>query len=226
MPTVAVTDKSFQKDVLESDLPVLVDFWADWCGPCKAVAPILEKLSDEFAGRIVIAKVDVDRNPMVAQALRVQSIPTMVVFKDGRPVDAVQGALPEAHLRKLLEPYLAAPPVGGTLINVQGLAAALEARKPVTVVDIRDPNDFARSHIRHAKNIAPADLNAQLPKVAGRGSVVLVCRTGEKSKALAEELEGGPIQVMALEKGLLEWEGDGHPTYSNKEEAALEAAKA
>lgn len=226
MPTIAVTDQTLQSDVLESELPVLVDFWADWCGPCKAVAPVLEKLADDYAGRLVVAKVDVDRNPMIAQALRIQSIPTLVMFRDGRPIDAVQGALPEPQLRAFVEPHLAPPPANGIAITVEGLAAALDAGQPITVVDIRAPIDFQRSHLRRAVNVEPERLQEELPQLAGKGPIVLVCRTGEQSKALAEQLESGPIPVMALEKGLLEWEGEGHPTFSSKEEAKLEAAGA
>ena len=225
MPTVAVTDATFQTDVLESSLPVLVDFWADWCGPCKQIAPALERLADKLAGRLVVAKIDVDHNPMIAQAMRIQSIPTMVLFKDGRPVDAVQGALPEASLEQFVEPHLGPPPAGGIAISVEGLAKELEAGRPYTIVDVRAPVDFSRSHLRGARNVEPAQLDAELPKLASAGApIVLVCRTGEVSKELAEAREGGPIPVMALEKGLLEWEGDGHPTFSDKEEAALDAA--
>lgn len=222
MPTVAVTDATFQADVLEADLPVLLDLWADWCGPCKAIAPALEKLSNTYAGRLTVAKVDVDRNPGIAQALRVQSIPTMFLFVGGRPVDAVQGALPEAELEAFVQPHLAPPPVGGISITVEGLANDLQAGRRYTIVDVRAPIDFGRSHLLGALNVEPADLDAKLPELASAGApIVLVCRTGEISKGEAEQREDSAIPVMALEKGLLEWEGDGHPTYSNKEEAKL-----
>ncbi|MEL6183885.1 MAG: thioredoxin [Myxococcota bacterium] len=228
MPTVAVTDSTFQTEVLEASLPVLVDFWAEWCGPCKQVGPVLEKLSGELAGRVVIAKVDVDANPMIAQAMRIQSIPTMVLFSGGRPVDVVQGALPEAQLRQFLEPHLAPPAADGISITVADLAAQIELGQPLNVVDIREPVDFKRSHLRRALNVPEAELGDKLAEIAekSRAPIVLVCRTGEKSKAIAEANEGGPVHIMALEKGLLEWEGDGHPTYSDREEAALDAAKA
>jgi thioredoxin len=101
------TDKNFKTDVLEADLPVLVDFWAPWCGPCRAVAPVLEQLQDELAGRLKIVKVNVDENGEVAGALGVRSIPTLVVFKGGQPVEGAVGALSKAQMLELLEPHLA-----------------------------------------------------------------------------------------------------------------------
>ncbi len=100
---VKVTDKTFQKEVLECALPVLVDFWAEWCGPCKQVAPILEKLATEFAGKIRIAKVDVDANPGLAQAFRIMSIPTLMFVKNGKIVGQQAGALPENVLRNAIQ---------------------------------------------------------------------------------------------------------------------------
>ncbi|MEC7400320.1 MAG: thioredoxin, partial [Pseudomonadota bacterium] len=85
MATVAVTDSSFQSDVLESDKPVLVDFWADWCGPCKMIAPALEELSDELGDKVTIAKMDIMENPDVPGKMGVQSIPYLVLFKNGEP---------------------------------------------------------------------------------------------------------------------------------------------
>ena len=98
---LAVTDDSFQHDVLDSALPVLVDFWAEWCGPCRMVAPILDQLAREFAGRLRIAKVDVDANQRLAQEFRVVSIPTMMAFAGGQLLFNQAGALPEATLRQI-----------------------------------------------------------------------------------------------------------------------------
>jgi thioredoxin 1 len=90
-----VTDKTFAQEVLQSTAPVLVDFWADWCGPCKAVAPIVEELAREYEGRLTVMKLDVDANPRTASAYRVQSIPTLLVFKDGKPAERIIGAVPK-----------------------------------------------------------------------------------------------------------------------------------
>ncbi|MCB2052102.1 MAG: thioredoxin [Novosphingobium sp.] len=106
MPTKAVTDASFSADVLQSDKPVLVDFWADWCGPCKMIAPALEEISDELAGQVTIAKVDIMENTATATQFGVQSIPLMVLFKDGKPVAQKLGAAPKGQLKSWLESEL------------------------------------------------------------------------------------------------------------------------
>lgn len=103
MATVTVTDASFQADVLDSDLPVLVDFWADWCGPCKMIAPALEEISDELAGKVTIAKMDIMENPDVAGKMGVQSIPFLVLFKNGEAVAQQMGAAPKNALKGWIE---------------------------------------------------------------------------------------------------------------------------
>lgn len=100
---VDVTDQTFQKEVIDYHLPVVVDFWAEWCGPCRMVAPILDKLAKEFAGQIRIAKVDVDHNPGLSQTFRIQSIPTLMMVKNRTIVFSQPGALPEPTLRDLVQ---------------------------------------------------------------------------------------------------------------------------
>jgi thioredoxin 1 len=103
MPTKHVTDASWQADVLDSDLPVLVDFWADWCGPCKMIGPSLEEISDELAGKVTIAKMDIMENTGIPGSLGVQSIPLMVLFKNGQQVAQKLGAAPKSQLKSWLE---------------------------------------------------------------------------------------------------------------------------
>ena len=92
MATVTVTDANFAAEVLQSDLPVIVDFWAEWCGPCKMIAPHLEAISNEMDGKVKIAKLDVDANQQTAMALRVMAMPTLIAFKGGQPVAQKVGA--------------------------------------------------------------------------------------------------------------------------------------
>ncbi|WP_414685194.1 thioredoxin [Mycobacterium sp.] len=104
--TVAVTDDSFAEDVLTNDRPVLVDFWATWCGPCKMVAPVLEEIATEKAEQLVVAKIDVDANPATARDFQVISIPTMILFKGGEAVKRIVGAKGKAALLRELEEIL------------------------------------------------------------------------------------------------------------------------
>jgi thioredoxin 1 len=103
MPTIAVTDASFQSDVLDSDKPVLVDFWAEWCGPCKMIGPALEEIAEELADKVTIAKMDIMENTGIPGQIGVQSIPLMVLFKDGKPVAQKLGAAPKSQLKGWLE---------------------------------------------------------------------------------------------------------------------------
>ncbi|AKS31620.1 thioredoxin [Mycolicibacterium goodii] len=104
--TVAVTDDSFSADVLKSSKPVLVDFWATWCGPCKMVAPVLEEIAAEKGDELTVAKLDVDANPATARDFQVVSIPTMILFKDGAPVKRIVGAKGKAALLRELSDAL------------------------------------------------------------------------------------------------------------------------
>ena len=105
---INVNEADFQAEVLDSDIPVLVDFWADWCGPCKMVAPVVEKLAADYDGKVKVAKVDVDTNPQLSGTYGVRSIPTLLIFQQGEPVEQVVGALPERALEDKLEGVLQA----------------------------------------------------------------------------------------------------------------------
>ena len=101
-----ITDAEFSTAVLESDQPVLVDFWADWCGPCKMVAPVVEELAEEYDGRFSFTKLDVDSNPATAMQFGIRSIPTLLLFKDGKVAEQVIGAVPKSILKKKIDKVL------------------------------------------------------------------------------------------------------------------------
>ena len=102
-----VTDSSFDQDVIKSEIPVLVDFWAPWCGPCRMVAPVVEEISQQYEGQIKVVKVNTDENPNVASQYGIRSIPTLMIFKGGQRVDMVVGAVPKTTLANTLEKHLA-----------------------------------------------------------------------------------------------------------------------
>ncbi len=101
-----VTDRSFDVEVLKSNVPVLVDFWATWCGPCKTIAPVVEEIANDYAGKLKVVKVDVDSNPEISMKFNIRSIPTLMVFKGGTVVEQLIGALPKRSLVDKLLPHL------------------------------------------------------------------------------------------------------------------------
>jgi thioredoxin 1 len=106
MSLLEFTDANFQQEVLNSDKPVLVDFWAVWCGPCKAVAPLVEEIAREYGTRIKVGKLDVGENPDVPMQYSVRNIPTLLVFKEGMVVEQIVGTVPKGNLVKMLAPHL------------------------------------------------------------------------------------------------------------------------
>ena len=104
--TIELTDSNFDQKISSSEVPVLVDYWAEWCGPCKMVGPILEELANDFEGKIIIGKVDVDTNKDSAAKQKVMSIPTLVLFKNGQPVDQRIGALTKNQLEEFINQYI------------------------------------------------------------------------------------------------------------------------
>ena len=103
---VPVTDSTFKQEVLESSVPVLVDFWAPWCGPCRMVAPVVDEIAQQYEGKVKVVKINTDDNPSVATQYGIRSIPTLMIFKGGERVDMVVGAVPKSTLSNTLEKHL------------------------------------------------------------------------------------------------------------------------
>jgi len=101
-----VTDATFEEKVLKETLPVLVDFWAPWCGPCRAVAPVVEEIANEYNGKIKVLKLNTDENPKTAQSYRISGIPSLMVFKNGQPVEQVVGAVPKSTLSSAIQKHI------------------------------------------------------------------------------------------------------------------------
>jgi thioredoxin len=206
MPTQVVTEQNFEQEVLRSELPVLVEFGAEWCGPCKITAPELEALSEELSGKAKVVTVDVDRSPMLAQALRVQSVPALFVFAQGKPVDAAQGAMKKAQLRAMLEPHL--PRAAGAITVKEALQLAKQGK--VTFVDVREPAVFDRAHIQGAVSFpAESIMDRQAELLMLPSPPLLYCRTGQESQELASRLAESGAPVAFLEGGVLGWEAEG-----------------
>jgi thioredoxin len=207
MAVKMVGEQDFEAEVLRSELPVLVDFMADWCQPCKVVAPEVDALGQELEGKAKCVRVDVDRSPRIAAMLRIKSVPTFIVFAQGQPVAAEQGAVRRARLRALLDPFL---PRAQGAVRPEELAQLLQ-QPGVVAVDTRDAGSFGRAHLPRAVHMPLEDIEGRLAELAMLGVAVLYCRGGAQSKELAEKLGKDGMQVAFLEGGLLGWEAAGLP---------------
>lgn len=203
-----VTERDFEREVLRSDVPVLMEFTADWCQPCKAIAPEVEAFAREMAGKAKVVKIDVDKAPVIAQQLRVQSVPTFMVVAEGQIRDAVVGAIRKNKMREMVEPFL--PRTAGALKPAE--LAQLVTARAVVPVDTRDAAAFGRAHVPGAVNMPLEGLEGRLAELHMlAGQPVLYCRGGDKTKELAEKLAELGTPVAFLEGGLLAWEADGLP---------------
>jgi thioredoxin len=201
-----VTEQDFEAEVLVSELPVLLEFGATWCGPCKVVEPELQALAREYEGRAKVLTVDIDQSPYLARQLGIQSVPTFLVFHQGRPVSGKAGALKKAQLAELLEPVLPRP--AGSLKPKE--VAQLAKQRRISLVDIRPAEVYARAHLAGAINIPQADIGARIEELLNLpASPVLYCRAGADSKTLAAELAAQGTPVSFLEGGVLGWEAEG-----------------
>jgi thioredoxin 1/putative thioredoxin len=208
MALPVIEERDFEREVLRSEQPVLVDFYADWCGPCKQMEPDVVALAHELNGKAKVVKVNIDKSKMLAQRLRIQSIPTTMVFHGGRIAAAEVGLLRKAQLREMIEPFL--PRAEGALRAVE--AAQLLAQRQIALVDLRDPAVFARVHLPGAVNIPLAEVPGRLAELHMLpAEPVLYDRAGDQAKELAARLASEGTPVAFLDGGVLAWEAEGLP---------------
>jgi thioredoxin len=206
VPTIS--EANFEAEVLASELPVLVEFGAEWCQPCKAMAPELEALAKELEGKARIVKVDVDESPMLARSLRVQSVPMFFVVAGGRVVDAAMGAAPRKQLAQMLEKHLPRPEGA---VKAPELAQLIRAGR-VVAVDVREAAAYGRARIPGAKNFPAETIGERLGELFMLGATpILYCRGGGASQEAAMKLIEAEVPVGYLEGGFLAWEGAGLP---------------
>jgi len=206
VPTIGEQD--FEREVLRPELPVLLEFSAEWCQPCKTIAPEVAAFAKEMEGKLSVRKVDIDRSPLLARELRIQSVPTFMLFVQGRPVDAIVGAVGKKKLREMVDPFL--PRAEGALKAVELAQLLREGR--VVPVDTRDAAAFGRAHLPTARNMPIEEIESRLAELHMMpAQPVVYCRSGDKTKTLAEKLAADGVPVMFLEGGLLAWESEGLP---------------
>lgn len=206
MTVHAVTDATFEAEVLRSDLPVLVDLFADWCQPCKQLSPIVAQVAQELAGKVKVVKVDVDKSPMVAQTFRATSIPMLLVIAQGRVVQHHVGVLDKPGILRLLEPVL---PRAAAEVRTEELAAWLTQGKALPV-DIRDSASYARYRIPTAIHIPTDELASRVSELQPfDGRIRVLYGRSDEAKEWGEKLQSDGVQVGYLAGGFLHWEADG-----------------
>lgn len=207
-PLPYVTEQTFEREVLGTDLPVLIEFSAVWCAPCKQVEPDVIALAHELEGKAKVFKIDVDKSPVLAQEMQIKSVPTFMVVKGGRVVASQPGAMRRQQLRALIEPFL---PRSEAAVRVEEYLKLAQSGR-VVPVDTRDANSFARAHMPGAMHMPLEEIEARIDEIASTGRVpVLYDRGGEGTKPIAEKLADQGYPVAFLEGGFLAWEVAGQP---------------
>ena len=203
-----VTEQDFEQVVLLAETPVLVQFTADWCQPCKTIAPEVEAFAAEMEGKLRVVKVDIDKAQMLARQLRIQSVPTFMLFAEQRLADAQVGALGKKQLRAMVEPFL---PRSAGALKVRELAELIK-QGAVTPVDVRDAAAYGRAHLPGAKSLPIDEIEGRLAELYMLpGQPALYDRSGDKTKELAQKMEEQGTPVAYLEGGILAWEAEGLP---------------
>jgi thioredoxin len=203
-----VTERDFEQVVLMSESPVLVQFTADWCQPCKTIAPEVEAFAQEVEGKIQVVRVDIDKSQALARQLRIQSVPTFMLFVEQRLGDVQVGALGKKQLRAMVEPFM---PRSAGALKARELAALIK-QGAVVPVDVRDAAAYNRAHLPGAKSLPFEEIESRLAELYMLpGQPALYDRSGEKTKELAERMADQGTPVAFLEGGILAWESEGLP---------------
>ncbi len=207
-----VSEATFEREVLQSDVPVLIDLYADWCAPCKTLAPRVEAVAREYAGRLKVVKVNTDESPRIAQAFRAQSIPMLVLIVDGRPAGVLRGAVSKEEIVALVEPAVGGSQGPGGIENVKpaDLAKLIKERR-VVVVDVREAAPFNRAHIPTARHIPVDEVESKIAELAlFRRPVIVYDRShGDDAKKALEAFAKQGFPAAGLEGGILAWELEG-----------------
>lgn len=201
-----VTEREFQQEVIQSELPVLIEFTSDRFPACRQVAPEVDAFAKEMAGKVKTVKVDIEKAPLLVRELRVQSVPTFMVFAEQRIVDAQMGVLSRKQLRAMVDPFL--PRQAGAL-KARELFELMK-QGAVVPVDTRDAAAFTRAHIPGAKNMPIEEIEGRLAELYMlAGQPVLYCRAGDKTKVLSQKLDEQGVPAAFVEGGFLAWESEG-----------------
>ena len=203
MSVVVVTDATFETEVMDAALPVLVDLHAEWCGPCKQMAPLVAELAAELRGRLKVVSIDVDHNPMCAQMFRASSIPMFVALQKGKVMGHQRGAVPKSALMRLVQPLL---PEDQNGMDPEKLAAMMVAGG-AQPVDIRDPHAFGRYRLPGAINIPLDELPARKDELELEdGKVPVLYGRADEAAEVARQLVSEGVPVRFLAGGFLAWE--------------------
>ncbi len=204
----SVTERDFEQEVLLSEVPVLVEFMLESSAQCQAIAPEIESFAKEMAGKIRVVKCDIEKSPMLARQLRLQSVPTFMLFVDQKLGDAQVGPLSKKQLRAMVEPFL--PRQEGAL-KARELAELLK-QGLVVPVDVRDASAYGRAHLPKATSLPADEIEGRLAELFMLpGQPVLYDRAGEKTKDLVDKMAETGTPLAFLEGGILAWEAEGLP---------------
>lgn len=204
----SVTEREFEQVVLLSEIPTLVEFMLETSAQCQAMAPELEAFAAEMAGKFQVVKCDIEKSPTLARQLRLQSVPTFMLFVDQKLGDAQVGVLSKKQLRAMVEPFM---PRSAGALKARELAELLK-QGVVVPVDVRDASAYGRAHLPNAKSLPLEEIEGRLAELFMLpGQPVLYDRSGDKAKAMVDKMAETGTELAFLEGGILAWEAEGLP---------------